>query len=129
MSVKSVPTGELVIRVVAMPANTNENGDIFGGWVVSHMDLAGACLAKQYTSYRVTTVAINSMVFIAPVHVGDSICCYAEKLRIGRTSITVKVETWAVGVGNKKRRQVTEGVFTYVAINEQGRPVPVNDPG
>lgn len=119
------PRGDLSIRVVAMPANTNPNGDIFGGWVVSQMDLAGMCFAKKHTHNRVTTVAIDAMVFLAPVRVGDSICCYTEVVRLGRTSVTLKIETWAIGSNDKERRQVTEGVFTYVSINEKGRPTPL----
>lgn len=119
------PQGELAIRVVAMPANTNPNGDIFGGWVVSHMDIAGMSLAKQHTRNRVTTVAIESMTFLAPVHVGDFICCYVDLIKKGRTSITIKVETWAIGAGDEHYRQVTEGVFTFVSIDDAGRPTPL----
>lgn len=121
-AVKNAPQGELAIRIVAMPANTNPNGDIFGGWVVSHMDLAGMSLAKQYAPGRVTTVAIDGMTFLAPVHVGDFICCYVELIKKGRTSITVKVETWAVGSNEESCRQVTEGIFTFVSIDEKGHP-------
>lgn len=122
---KKEPQGELAIRVVAMPANTNPNGDIFGGWVVSHMDIAGMSLAKQHTKNRVTTVAIESMTFLAPVHVGDFICCYVDVVKKGRTSITIKIETWAIGADDEHRRQVTEGVFTFVSIDEKGRPTPL----
>jgi len=121
------PEGELAIRTIAMPANTNPNGDIFGGWVVSNMDLAGMCFAKKHTRHRVTTVAIDTMVFFAPVHVGDFICCYAQLVKLGRTSITVKIETWAIGADESKRRQVTEGIFTFVAIDESGRPTPIDE--
>jgi len=120
------PRGHLAIRMLAMPANTNPNGDIFGGWVVSNMDLAGLSVAKEYTSQRATTVAIDKMVFIAPVNVGDFICCYADVIKTGRTSVTISVETWAIGAGDTERRQVTEGVFTYVAIDAQGRPTPLD---
>ena len=119
------PQGELAIRTIAMPANTNPNGDIFGGWVVSHMDLAGSSLAKKHTKHRVATVAIDAMVFLSPVHVGDFICCYTDLIKIGRTSITMKIETWAITADEEDRRQVTEGVFTFVAIDDQGRPTPV----
>ncbi len=119
------PDGELAIRVLAMPECTNPNGDIFGGWVVSQMDLAGLSIAARESNSRVTTVAIDKMIFIAPVKVGDFICCYAKLLRVGRTSITVKVETWALGQRDGERRQVTEGILTYVAINDEGRPHPV----
>jgi acyl-CoA thioesterase YciA len=120
---QKVPTGDLAIRTLAMPSDANPNGDIFGGWVVSHMDLAGLSVAQKYAN-RVTTVAINSMVFMAPVKVGDFICCYAELIKLGRTSITIKIETWAL---NRKdeRRQVTEGIFTFVSIDEKGCPTPI----
>ena len=125
MTVSKKPQGELTIRTLAMPANTNPNGDIFGGWVVSQMDLAGMSIATKYTKHRVTTVAIDKMVFIAPVKVGDFVCCYGELVKIGNTSVTIRVETWATGPDNRQRRQVTEGVFTFVAIDGNGRPVPV----
>ena len=122
---KEEPQGDLAIRVVAMPANTNPNGDIFGGWVVSHMDIAGMSLAKQYTKNRVATVAIEKMIFLAPVHVGDFICCYVSLVKKGTTSITIKVETWAIGAGDEHRRQATEGSFTFVSIDDHGRPTPL----
>ncbi len=119
------PDGDLAIRTLAMPANTNFNGDIFGGWVVSNMDLAGAVEVRKYTSQRITTVAIDSMQFIAPVKVGDTICCYGKLLKIGRTSIAIHIETWALGYHEAGRRIVTEGLFTYVAIDDEGHPAPV----
>ncbi len=118
------PQGQLTIRTLAMPADTNPNGDIFGGWVVSQMDLSGASMAQLYVPRRVTTVAINSMTFISPVHVGDFVCCYADLMKIGNTSITVKVQTWAIGAHDESYRQVTEGVFVYVSIDDQGKPIP-----
>lgn len=114
----------LAIRTLAMPANTNPDGDIFGGWVVSHMDLAGLSIARKYTKHRVVTVAIDSMSFISPVHVGDFICCYAQIIEFGKTSMKIKIETWAVGP-SEARHRVTEGVFTFVAIDENGRPTPL----
>lgn len=122
---RTEPSGDLAIRTLAMPCNTNPNGDIFGGWVVSHMDLAGMSVAAKIAQGRVTTIAVDSMVFMAPVKVGDFICCYAKLLKIGRTSMQVRVETWAVGPHEKDRRQVTEGVFTFVAIDDDGKPRPV----
>lgn len=122
------PQGELAIRTLAMPANTNPNGDIFGGWVVSQMDLAGGSLARKYSKHRVATVAIDAMSFLAPVKVGDFICCYTELIAIGRTSIKMKIETWAAGAREEERHQVTEGIFTFVAIDENGRPTPVDVP-
>lgn len=123
---KKEPEGELAIRTLAMPANTNTDGDIFGGWVVSHMDLAGLSIARGYTKHRVVTVAIDSMSFISPVHVGDFICCYAKIIQVGRTSLKIKIETWAVGP-DEDRHQVTEGVFTFVAIDKNGRPTPIHN--
>ncbi len=121
------PKGQIAIRTLAMPENTNPNGDIFGGWVVSIMDLAGLVLAKEITSHRIVTVAIEKMEFIAPVKVGDTVCCYGEIVEKGRTSFKVKMETWAFGYGIKdqKRRIVTEGLFTYVAIDENAKPTPI----
>lgn len=119
------PKGKLTIRTLAMPSNTNPSGDVFGGWVVSQMDLAGLSIAQKYAPHRVTTVAIDKTVFIAPVKVGDFVCCYAELVRLGNTSITVQVQTWAIGADENNRRQVTEGIFTYVAVDQNGRPEPV----
>ncbi len=118
------PSGSLAIRTLAMPSNTNPNGDIFGGWIVSNMDLAGLSVAGKYARHTITTIAIDSMVFISPVQVGDFICCYADLVKIGNTSITIKIETWAVNPDETNLRQVTEGVFTYVAVDEHGRPEP-----
>ena len=122
---KNKISGELATRNLAMPADTNPNGDIFGGWLVSQMDLAGLSIAGRHSQHRVTTVAIDSMVFLAPVHVGDFVCCYAELLKVGNTSMKIKIEAWAVGYDETQRRQVTEGIFTYVAIDEHGKPQPV----
>ena len=119
------PDGKLEIRVLAMPENTNPNGDIFGGWVVSQMDLAGLSTARSYARSRVTTVAINSMVFYSPVKVGDFICCYAKLAKVGRTSLQIQIEVWAIGAEDAQRHQVTEGTFVYVAIDEHGRPKPL----
>ena len=120
------PGGELCIRTLAMPADANPSGDIFGGWIVSHMDLAGLSIASKFCKCRVTTVAIDAMKFINPVQVGEFICCYGEIVKVGNTSVRIKVETWAIGTENQ-RRQVTEGIFTFVAIDERGRPI-IADP-
>ena len=119
------PDGELAIRTLAMPSDTNVNGDIFGGWVISYMDLAGLSIARKRAKCRVTTVAIDKMVFLSPVHVGDFICCYGKLLKVGRTSMSIHIETFATSELGEERRRVTEGVFTYVAIDEKGRPIPV----
>jgi acyl-CoA thioesterase YciA len=118
-------SGQLAIRTLAMPSDVNVNGDIFGGWVISYMDLAGLSIARKRARCRVTTVAIDKMVFLAPVHVGDFICCYGELIKVGRTSMTIRIQTYATDESEGARRHVTEGIFTYVAIDANGRPIPV----
>lgn len=113
-----------MIRAIAMPADTNPNGDIFGGWIVSQMDLGGAVLARDIAGSRVTTVAIESMSFVAPVGVGDTVTCYARLRETGRTSMKVEVEVWTKHHAGSERR-VTHGLLTYVAIDENGHPHPV----
>ena len=117
----SKPRGELAIQTLAMPSDTNPNGDIFGGWVVSQMDLAAGILAKKYSKGRAATVAIDSMSFLLPVHVGDVVSCYVELEHQGITSMTIRVEVWTELVATGVHSQVTEGVFTFVAIDEHGR--------
>lgn len=119
------PTGELVIQTLAMPTNTNPNGDIFGGWLMSQMDLAAGILAKQRSRGRAATVAIDSMSFLQPVHVGEIVSCYVELIHLGHTSMRIKVEVWKENFTTGKKIQVTVGTFTFVAIDEQGRPRPV----
>lgn len=119
------PCGDLAIRVLAMPKDVNHNGDIFGGWVLAHMDMAAVSCATEKSGSRVTTAAVDGMSFIAPIHVGDFVCIYAKILSTGRSSMVVLVETWATnGTGgpDKKRRKVTEGRFTCVAIDDHGKP-------
>ena len=120
------PHGELVIRTIAMPADTNANGDIFGGWLLSQMDLGGAIYARNLARSRVTTVAIDAMSFINPVYVGDIVSCHASPLKVGRTSMRIDVEAWAQRTKSGELVRVTEGCFTYVAIDEAGRPQPVH---
>lgn len=115
------PQGELTIQTIAMPANTNVNGDIFGGWLVSQMDLAASVMAKRTAGGRTATVAIHSMSFHRPVQVGELVSCYAELLKIGNTSMTIKIEVWTINELNQ-RHKVTEGVFVFVAIDQQGKP-------
>ena len=119
------PQGELVIRTIAMPADTNANGDIFGGWLMSQMDLGAAIVAKNLSRSRVTTVAVDGMVFLNPVFVGDIVNCHAKLLKIGRTSMKIDVEAWVQRGKDGTLLRVTEGVFTYVAIDDAGRPQPV----
>jgi acyl-CoA thioesterase YciA len=116
------PQGELEIRTIAMPADTNSSGDIFGGWVVSQMDLAGASYALKYTKGRAVTVAIDGMSFISPVKVGELLSCYVSLHKIGNTSIQIKIESWVISPENLQSRQVTEGIFTFVAVDENSRP-------
>lgn len=120
------PAGELALQTIAMPADSNMNGDIFGGWLVSQMDLAGALTANRISKGRVATVAIDSMVFHRPVSVGSSVTCFAEVQRIGRTSIVMLIEAWAQKPTDMNREKVTEGKFTFVAIDDDGnsRVVP-----
>ena len=130
MSENSIPRGEITIQTLAMPADTNANGDIFGGWLVSQMDLAAGVLAKKRAQGRVATVAIHSMTFLKPVHVGDVVSCHVELLKSGRTSMTIGVEVWAEPATKSGKYRVTEGTFIFVAIDEQGNPRevdPVND--
>jgi len=120
------PKGELLIRVMAMPADTNGHGEMFGGWILSQMDLGGASLATERTRTRVVTVAIDKMAFLYPVEVGDIMSCYGTLQRIGNTSITVAIETWVSSrFDEKKMHCVTEGLFTYVAIDAQGKPISI----
>jgi acyl-CoA thioesterase YciA len=117
--------GELVIRTMAMPRDTNPNGDIFGGWLLSQMDLGGGIAAKKLANSRICTVAIDKMHFIRPVQVGDTVCCYADILKVGRTSIKIKITAWVLPANADVKEKVTEGIFTYVAIDEAGKPQPV----
>jgi acyl-CoA thioesterase YciA len=121
----SEPHGEVVIRTIAMPADANANGDIFGGWLISQMDLGGAVLARATAHCRVTTVAVDGMSFLRPVNVGDVVTCYGQLLGIGRTSMKVRVEAWVQRYADATLLHVTEGTFTYVAIDERGQPQPV----
>ena len=120
-----LPQGEIVIRAIAMPADTNSNGDIFGGWVVSQMDLGGAVVARKTAKSRVVTAAIEAMSFVAPVSVGDLVTCYAQLQKVGRTSMKVALEVWTERHSGEPGRRVTHGLFTYVAIDSNGKPQPV----
>ena len=114
------PAGTLTIRTLAMPADTNPSGDIFGGWVMSQMDIAGAIAAVEVARGRVVTVAVEAMSFIAPVKVGDILCVYTSIERVGTTSISVGIEAWARRNRNADRVKVTDGRFIYVALDETG---------
>jgi acyl-CoA thioesterase YciA len=120
------PRGDLTVRVAAMPADTNANGDIFGGWVLSQMDAAGGIAAVEHAKGRVVTIAVDAMTFISPVKVGDVLCVYTAIDAVGRTSMKVHIEAWARRFRTHDREKVTDATFTYVAIDENGRPRPVS---
>jgi len=115
------------LRTMAMPANANANGDIFGGWLMSQMDIAGGTYAYYIAKGRVVTVAVNAMTFHLPVYIGDEISCYCATDRIGNTSIAVKIDTWVRRRSDGASEKVTEGLFTFVAIDKNGQPRPVID--
>ena len=118
------PQGEMVLRTLAMPADTNANGDIFGGWLMSQMDMGGAIQAKEIAKGRVVTVRVDGMTFLKPVAVGDVVCCYARCIRTGNSSITINVEVWVKKVSSEpigQRYRATEAVFTYVAVDDEGK--------
>lgn len=118
------PEGRLVGRVIAMPADTNPEGDIFGGWLLAHMDLAGATPAFELAQGRCVTVALDAMVFHQPVSVGDEVSLHATVVKAGRTSVRVHVEAWkrSRNEAHAQAMRVTEGVFTYVAIGDDKKP-------
>ena len=120
------PKGELAIRNLAMPADTNQHGDIFGGWLMSQMDIAGGVTARARAHGRVATVAVTGFTFHRAVLVGDVVCCYADIQKVGTTSITIGVEAWVLRPQELKDHfKVTEGVFTFVALDETGKKCPV----
>lgn len=121
------PRGELALRTVAMPADTNPAGDIFGGWIMSLMDLAAGVSAGSRARGRVATAAVSKLSFIRPVKVGDVVCVYTEILRTGRSSITLGVETWVLRRGQGDRVRVTHAEFVLVAVDDAGRPRPLPD--
>lgn len=125
VSTEKHPQGMLVLRTLAMPKDTNPSGDIFGGWILAQMDIAGGLMSSEIARGRTVTVSVEKMVFEKPVRVGDTICVYAELARVGRTSLDIKLEVWArqlAGAYEADRQLVTEGVFRYVALDEHGKP-------
>lgn len=118
----SHPRGELSLRTVAMPADTNPNGDIFGGWIMSLMDLAAGIAAGSRAHGRVATAAVSNLSFLQPVKVGDVVCVYTEITRTGRTSVTVGVEAHVLRRNQGERVRVTNAEFVLVAVDEEGRP-------
>lgn len=115
------PSGDLVLQTIAMPKDTNANGDIFGGWLVSQMDLAGGVAASKRARGRVATVAIDRMSFMVPVKVGAVVSCHAEILAVGRSSIEINIEVWAAYASDDTATKVTEGTFIFVAMDDNGR--------
>ncbi len=117
-----LPAAAPLVRVMAMPADANPNGDIFGGWLLAQMDLAGGNLAMQRARGRCATVAVDGMVFHQPVFVGDEVSCYGELVRTGRSSMTIRIEAWRRNLASGEVRKVTQAIFTYVALGEDRRP-------
>jgi len=126
MMSESLIDEEPSLRSIAMPADTNPSGDIFGGWLVGQMDLAGMNLAVRIAHGRVTTAAIDKMSFHRPVYVGDEVSCYTELQAVGRCSMKIRVETYVRRREGSDTINVTEGIFTYVALDENGDPRPVD---
>ena len=120
------PTGELVLQTLALPRDTNSNGAIFGGWLMSQMDLAGAIAAREIAKGKVTTVAVGNMLFLTPVPVGSTVSCYCEILDIGRASVKTRIEVWIKNYAKTEQVKVTDAEFVYVALDDKGhtRPIP-----
>jgi acyl-CoA thioesterase YciA len=129
LSTETQPRGDLCIRTLAMPADTNANGDIFGGWLLSQMDIGGGVFASKIANSRTVTVAIDVMNFRKAVYVGDLVSVHANLVRIGRTSITVHLEAWSLRREDRRSILVTDGNFTYVSIDEQGHPQVIQRDG
>ena len=123
------PSGELSIRTLAMPADTNQNGDIFGGWLLSQMDIGGGIFASKTAKSRTVTVAVEAMNFRKPVYVGDVVSVHANLVRIGKTSVTVHIEAWVLRRNEMHSILVTDGNFTYVSIDDQGHPQVIRQDG
>ena len=125
------PQGELLLRTMPLPADTSFNGDVFGGWIMAQMDIAGSIMAKEVTRTRTATVAVESMQFIKPVKVGDVVCCYGRVRRIGTTSVTIVLEVWVKPTLRDTEDRftlfkVTEAAITYVSLGEDGRKQPID---
>ncbi|MFE8070507.1 acyl-CoA thioesterase [Marinobacteraceae bacterium S3BR75-40.1] len=118
---KPQPKGELAIQVVPMPADTNPNGDVYAGWLVKQMDLAAATVAGQISKGRTATVAIDRMEFLSPLRVGAQVACYTRLVDVGRSSMKIEVEVWTKDGSSNRPRKVTESLFVFVAIDENGR--------
>lgn len=122
---KTVPTGELAIKTQCMPADKNPAGDIFGGWLLAEMDIAGSVVSKRIAGNRTVTVAVDSMTFVEPVFVGDVLHCYVDVRKIGNTSITLQIEAWVNRQFDNKLILVTEGEFVYVSVNAERKPIKI----
>lgn len=116
-----IPEGELVMQTIAMPSDTNANGDIFGGWLMSQMDLGASVLARRTSAGRVATVAVDGMTFHKPVQVGDLVSLHGELVKTGTTSMAIEVEVWVTPIASDKKTKVTEARFVFVAVDDQGR--------
>jgi acyl-CoA thioesterase YciA len=128
-NIATEPCGDLCIRTLAMPADTNANGDIFGGWLLSQMDIGGGVFASKVAKSRTVTVAIEAMNFRKPVFVGDLVSVHANLVRVGKTSITVHLEAWVLRRKEMQSIMVTDGNFTYVSIDDQGHPQVIKQDG
>ena len=121
---QNTPIGKLSLQVVAMPSNTNPAGDIFGGWIISQMDLAGGIFCRSISKSRVVTVSIESMEFKIPVFVGDTLSCYVSLLKEGNSSLNIKIESWIRrDLTEKSEMKATQGIFTFVKVDENGKPI------
>lgn len=124
------PMGNLLLRTMAMPGDTNPAGDIFGGWIMSNLDISGAILAREIAQGRVVTVAVDAMSFLKPVKVGDVVCCYGRCTHVGRTSLKINLELWVKKIYDleiSQRSLVTKARYTYVAVDSNGKPRPLPD--
>ncbi len=124
-NIEDGPTGELTLRTLAMPGDLNAAGDIFGGWVMAQMDLASGIRAAERARGRVVTAAVHEMAFAMPVKVGDTLCIYTYVEKVGRTSMTLRVEAWAQRYLSERMERVTDALFVMVALDETGMPTPV----
>ncbi len=124
----SEPTGDLALKTVAMPADTNPAGDIFGGWIMALMDLSAGTAASERAKGRTATASVSHLNFLRPVKVGDVVCVYTKVIRVGRTSVSLAVEAWAVQRGASNPHKVTSAEFVMVALDENGKPRPVDLP-
>jgi acyl-CoA thioesterase YciA len=122
MPTQAAPSGALTIKISAMPADTNANGDIFGGWVMARMDQAGGIAGVERAQGRVVTVKVDAMTFIRPMQVGDVLCVYTSIGEIGRTSMKIKIEAWAQRFRTNVMEKVTDAIFTFVAVDDSGKP-------